>query len=94
MAKRKPSSRLPQAQHGDKTKSSQHDKRNRLGRRNQRRRHTTEPAVPLRGGLKTLVDSMGHMLDARIVFRLPIVIAFPIVIAGIMLAAGHHTAAC
>jgi len=42
----------------------------------------------LRGGLKTLADSMGHMLDARIAFRLPIVIA------GIMLAAGRRTAAC
>ena len=88
MAKIKPSGRLPQAQHGDKSNSSQHDKRNRLGRRNKRRRDTTEPAVPLRGGPKTLADSIGHMLDVRITFRLPIVIT------GILLAAGRRTPAC
>ena len=87
MAKRKPSGRPPQAQHGNQSKPSQHDKRNRLVRPNHRRRRTTEPAVPLRGGIQTLADSMARMLDARIAFRLPIVIA------GIMLAGGRRTAA-
>jgi hypothetical protein len=41
----------------------------------------------LRGGLATLADSMSRMLDARIAFRLPIVIA------GIVLAGGRRTAA-
>ena len=82
-AERKPSDRLPQAEHGYKSKSSRHDKRNRLGRTSERRRHTTEPAVPLCGGLKTLADSISHMLDARSAFRLLIVIT------GIMLAGGH-----
>ena len=87
MAKRKPSGRPPQAQHGNKSKPSQHDKRNRLARPNHRRRRTTEPAVPLRGGLETLASSMARMLDARIAFRLPMVIA------GMMLAGGRRTAA-
>jgi len=87
MAKRKPGGRPPQAQHGNKSKPSQHDKRKRLDRRNHRRRRTTEPTVPLRGGLETLADSMSRMLDARIAFRLPIMIA------GILLAGGRRTAA-
>ncbi|MEO1616246.1 MAG: hypothetical protein AAFV88_10380, partial [Planctomycetota bacterium] len=83
MAKRKPSGRLPQAQHGDKSKPSQHDKRKRLAYPNQRRRRTTESVAPLRGGLETLAGSMARMLDARIAFRLPIVVA------GMMLAGGR-----
>jgi hypothetical protein len=88
MAKRKPNGRPPQAQHGNKSKPSQHDKRKRLAQPNHRRRRTSEPAAPLRGGLQTLADSMARMLDARIAFRLPIVIA------GMMLAGGRRTAAC
>lgn len=87
MAKRKPSGRPPQAQHAKKSKRSQHDKRQRLTRPNDQRRRTAEPAVPLRGSIGTLADLMGRMLDARIAFRLPIVIA------GIMLAGGRRTAA-
>ncbi len=87
MVKRKPSGRPPQAQHANKSTTSQHDKRGRLDRPNNRRRRTTQPAVPLRGGLAALSDSMARMLDARIAFRLPILIA------GLMLAGGRRTAA-
>ncbi|QDS93874.1 hypothetical protein FF011L_26500 [Roseimaritima multifibrata] len=87
MANRKPSGRPPQAQHADKSRSSQHDKRNRLARRNDQRRRTTAANVPLHGNLASLTDSISERLDARIVFRLPIVIA------GMILASGSRTAA-
>jgi len=87
MAKRKTNGRPPQAQHGNKSKPSQHDKLNRLARPNPHRRRTVEPAVPLVGTIATLVDAMSRMLDSRIAFRLPIVIA------GAMLAGGRRTAA-
>jgi hypothetical protein len=87
MAKRKRKGRPPQAQHGSKSKSSRHDKRRRLTRRNGQRRRTTEAAVPLTGGVATLVAAMSRMLDARNAFRLPIIIA------GAMLASGRRTAA-
>lgn len=77
--------RQPQAQHGDKSKPSQHDKRKRLTRPNPQRRRTTQPAVPLVGTIATLVDTMSRMLDSRIAFRLPIIIA------GAMLAGGRRT---
>lgn len=86
MAKRKPSGRSPQVQHGNKSKPSRHDKRDRLTRPNRQRRRTTEPAIPLRGGVKMIADTMSRMLDSRIAFRLPIVIA------GMMLAGGRRTA--
>jgi len=86
MAKRKPNGRPPQAQHANKSKSSQHDKRKRLGRRNADRRRTTESSVPLTGGIAALVNAMSEMLDVRIGFRLPIVVA------GAMLAGGRRTA--
>jgi len=87
MAKRKSGSKLPQAQHGSKSKPSQHDKRNRLARPNAERRRTTEAAMPLTGGIATLVGAMSGLLDSRIRFRLPIVVA------GALLAGGRRTAA-
>lgn len=87
MVKRNTGGRPPQAQHGAKSKSSQHDKRTRLDSRNAQRRRTTEASVPLIGGVATLVGAMSGMLDARIGFRLPIVLA------GAMLAGGRRTAA-
>ena len=87
MAKRQPNGRPPQAQHADSTKPSQHDKRTRLTRPNDRRTRTTRAKVPLPGNLQRLAESMGQMLDARIAFRLPIVIA------GMILAGGRRTAA-
>ena len=87
MAKRKRSGRPPQAQHSGKSKPSRHDKRQRLDARNPERRHTERASVPLIGGIAVLAASMSRLLDRRIAFRLPIVLA------GAMLAGGRRTAA-
>lgn len=87
MAKRKHSGRPPQAQHTAKSKSSQHDKRERLASLNPNRRTTVAADVPLIGGIVELCARMSKLLDKRIAFRLPIVIA------GAMLASGRRTAA-
>lgn len=87
MANRKSSGRPPQAQHTAKSKPSQHDKRHRLAKCNEDRCRTTEARVPLTGSIATLAAAMSHLLDSRIAFRLPIVIA------GAMLAGGRRTAA-
>lgn len=87
MAKRKPAGKPPQAQHGPKSNPSQHDKRSRLAKPNPDRKRTTEATVPLVGGVATLVAAMSRLLDARIGFRLPIVVA------GALLAEGRRTAA-
>lgn len=87
MAKRKSGGKPPQAQHATKSKTSQHDKRDRLLRPNAERRRTTEATVPLVGGIATLVTAMSGLLDSRIQFRLPIVLA------GALLAGGRRTAA-
>jgi hypothetical protein len=87
MAKRKHSGRTPQAQHASKSKSSQHDKRERLATPNPKRQSTVAASVPLVGGIAELGARMGKLLDKRIAFRLPIVIA------GAMLAGGRRTAA-
>lgn len=87
MAKRKPSGRPPQAQHCEKSKPSQHDKRARLASPNEQRRRTTEASVPLTGSIITLATAMSRLLDRRIAFRLPIMLA------GAMLAGGRRTAA-
>ncbi len=52
MAKRKKSSSRPQRQH-KKSGKSQHDKRQRLDRRNPARRKTVEPRVPLVSTMQT-----------------------------------------
>ena len=87
MAQRKRSSRLPQARHGKKSTPSQHDKRARLMQPNLQRRRTEAASVPLVGVVASLAAAMGNLLDARIAFRLPIIIA------GAMLAGGRRTAA-
>ena len=87
MAKRKHSGRPPQAQHAAKSKPSQHDKRQRLANPNPKRQSTEAASVPLVGGIATLGAAMSRLLDKRIAFRLPIVIA------GAMLAGGRRTAA-
>ena len=87
MANRKRSGRPPQAQHAAKSKSSQHDKRQRLTRPNPKRESTDAANVPLVGGIAVLCASMSRLLDRRIAFRLPIVIA------GALLAGGRRTAA-
>lgn len=87
MANRNPSGRLPQAQHSQTSKPSQYDKRTRLGQHNDQRRRTCQASVPLVGGTAVLAAAMSRVLDQRIAFRLPIVIA------GAMLAGGRRTAA-
>jgi hypothetical protein len=85
MAKRKHSSQRPQPQH-KKQKKSQHDKRQRLGRRNPARRRTTKSKVPLAGAMQTAVAALAAVMDRRIAFRLAIIVA------GMLLADGRRTA--
>lgn len=87
MAKRKPQSKRPQPQHAKKSKPSRHDRRQRLATTNTDRRPTQAARVPLVGNIAVLAASMGSLLDVRIGFRLPIVLA------GAMLASGRRTAA-
>lgn len=87
MAQRKRPGRSPQARHGKKSAPSRHDKRARLARPNHCRRRTLAASVPLVGVVAELAGAMGRLLDARIAFRLPIIIA------GAMLAGGRRTAA-
>lgn len=86
MAKRKPSRTIPQPQHGPRSAGSRHDKRSRLVKRNAQRKRTTAAKVPLVGELAEAALRMSQLLDARIAFRLPIVIA------GMLLATGRRTA--
>ena len=74
MAKRKRSSKRPQARHKKKRKSS-HDKRARLKRTNPNRKKTARAKVPLVGALASLVSSMSCMLDSRVAFRLAIIMS-------------------
>lgn len=87
MAQRKRLGKSPQARHGKKSTASRHDKRARLARRNRRRRRTEAASVPLVGAIAGLAAGMGRLLDARIGFRLPIIMA------GALLAGGRRTAA-
>jgi len=86
MAKRKRSRKIPQPQHGPQSSGSRHDKRSRLGKRDPRRERTTAAKVPLVGELAEVTLSMSRLLDVRIAFRLPIVVA------GMLLAGGRRTA--
>ena len=86
MAKRKSSETIPQAQHGPRSRGSRHDKRSRLSRRDPQRERTTAAKIPLVGELAEATLSMSRLLDARIAFRLPIVVA------GMLLAMGRRTA--
>jgi len=87
MAKRKRSSRRPQARHKRKGSPSRFDKRERLNNPNPARRRTDRAKVPLVGFLATMASSMAGMLDARTAFRLSIVMA------GMMLADDRRVAA-
>ena len=55
MAKRKGSSKRPQAEHKCNRKKSQHDKRERLNRPNPQRKKTTKARIPLAGAMQTAV---------------------------------------
>lgn len=87
MAQRKRPGKSPQARHGKKSTPSRHDKRARLGRRNRRRQRTKAASVPLVGVIAELAAGMSRLLDVRIAFRLPIILA------GALLAGGRRTAA-
>lgn len=87
MAQRKRKDRAPQARHDKKSTASQHDKRARLARRNLGRRRTEAASVPLVGAIAELAAGMSRLLDARVAFRLPIILA------GALLAKGRRTAA-
>ena len=87
MAKRKEQSKRPQAKHKPKSRPSQHDKRKRLDTPNPRRKKTVKAKVPLTGMMAGLVASMASMLDARMAFRLSIIMA------GMMLADDRRVAA-
>ena len=83
MGKRK--SNRPQPQHR-KQKKSQHDKRQRLQRRNPKRKKTTRAKVPLTGPMHHAVARLQACLDRRIAFRLAIIMA------GMLLADDRRTA--
>lgn len=85
MAKRNRSSKRPQPRH-KKQKKSQHDKRARLSRRNPKRKKTKQAKVPLLGAIRTAVAVLQSVMDRRIAFRLPILVA------GMLLAEGRRTA--
>ncbi len=87
MGKRKKSSKSPQARHKRKLGASQFDRRRRLDVRNPRRRKTLQAKVPLVGALAGMASSMAALLDARMAFRLAIVMA------GMMLADDRRVAA-
>ncbi len=87
LTQRKRSGRIPQAQHDEKSVGSRHDRRGRLQRPNPGRERTTQARVPLAGVVGELVGAMARLLDGRIAFRLPILVA------GAMLAKGRRTAA-
>ena len=85
MAEYKGSSRRPQPKH-KKSKKSQHDKRERLQRRNPGRKKTRNAKVPLGGAMQTAVSVLQSLMDRRIAFRLAIVVA------GMLLADDRRTA--
>ena len=87
MAKHKRSSKRPQARHKRKGNPSRFDKRERLSNPNPQRRRTDRAKVPLVGFLATMASSMSGMLDARLAFRLSIIMA------GMMLADDRRVAA-
>jgi hypothetical protein len=85
MAQRKKTSRRPQRQH-KQSKRSRHDKRRRLERANPDRRRTKRARFPLVGWLGAAVVKMAGTLDARMSFRLAIIVA------GMLLADDRRTA--
>ena len=86
MAKRKGSSKRPQAEHKHNRKKSQHDKRERLQRANPQRKKTTKAKVPLAGAMQTAVLVLQAVLDRRMAFR------FSILVSGMLLADDRRTA--
>jgi hypothetical protein len=93
MAKRKKSSRSPQARHSKKSTPSQHDKRKRLLTPNPSRKKTTQAKVPLTAGLAAITDSLQNVLNGRIAFRLAIIFSGAILAGDLRTAAAWFHAA-
>ena len=85
MVQRKKTSARPQRQH-KKSQASRHDRRRRLEQANPDRQHTQRAKFPLVGGLAAAVAKMAGALDARMSFRLAIIVA------GMLLADDRRTA--
>ena len=85
MAKHKTSRQGRQAKHQKQGQGSRHDRRARLGERNDRRRRTERAKFPLVGPMLEMVAAMARSLDARLAFRLGILIA------GMLLADDRRT---
>lgn len=85
MAKNKKKSKRPQARHKS-SKASRYDKRSRLDTPNPQRRETTQAKFPLVGSLAAVVATISAVLDARIAFRLAIIVS------GMFLASDRRTA--
>ncbi len=86
MAKRKNSSKRPQRRHNKKRQPSQHDKRRRLLTPNPDRQKTSQAKVPLAGAMQTAVAALQSVMDARLAFRLAIIVS------GMLLADDRRTA--
>ena len=85
MAKHKKSRQGRQAKHKKQGPPSQHDRRARLDQPNDRRRRTERAKFPLVGPMLKMVAAMARALDARMAFRLGIIIA------GMLLADDRRT---
>lgn len=88
MACSKPRKVVPQAKHKTNSTKSQFDKVDRLANRVPGRQTTVQARFPLVGQVASLAESTAKLLNNRIGFRLPILIA------GILLAKGRCTVAC
>ena len=86
MAKRKNNNNRPQPKHDPKRAKSQHDKTKRLNKPNSKRKKTRKARVPLSGKIKSFINILATSLDARIAFRLPIIVS------GMFLADDRRTA--
>ena len=93
MAKRKKSSRPPQARHSKKSTRSRHDKRKRLRTPNPSRKKTTEAKVPLTAGFAAITASLQRMLHGRIAFRLGIIFSGAILAGDLRTASAWFQAA-
>lgn len=75
MAQRKRPGRSPQAQDGQKSVGSRPDRRGRRTRLNSGRQPTARARVSRVGMIGDLIAAMSRLLDARMAFRLPILVA-------------------
>ena len=93
MAKRKKSSRSPQARHSKKATPSRHDKRKRLQNPNPSRKKTVQAKVPLTARLAAISASLQMVLHGRIAFRLGIIFSGAILAGDLRTASAWFQAA-